>query len=123
MPDPVSTLFAPLVAPLFAEVAVPLPLPEPLTYEVPAAFISMATPGTRARVRVGKRRLTGVIVDVHDRRPEDFEVRALEEILDVEPVLPPDLLELARFTANYYLAPLGEVVRTMLPSDLPPWGD
>ena len=31
---------------------------------------------------------------------------------------PPDLLELARFTADYYLAPLGEVVRSMLPSDL-----
>ena len=123
MPDLVSTLFAPLSAPLFAEVAVPLPLPDPLTYEVPAAFVSMATPGVRARVRVGKRKLIGVIVAVHDRRPEEFEVRALEEILDVEPVLPPDLLELARFTANYYLAPLGEVVRTMLPSDLPPWGD
>ena len=34
-----------------------------------------------------------------------------------------DLLELARFIADYYMAPLGEVVRTMLPSDLPPWGD
>jgi len=109
--------------PLFAEVAVPLPLPEPLTYEVPAAFAPMAAPGVRARVRVGRRRLTGVIVAVHDRRPEGIELRAVEEILDVEPVLPADLLALARFTASYYLAPLGEVVRTMLPSDLPPWGD
>jgi len=83
----------------------------------------MAAPGARARVRVGKRRLTGVIVAVHGRRPEGIELRAVEEILDVEPVLPADLLELARFTAAYYMAPLGEVVRTMLPSDLPPWGD
>jgi len=109
--------------PLFADVAVPLPLPEPLTYEVPPAYAPLAVPGVRARVRVGKRRLTGVIVAVHDRRPEGIDLRPVEEIVDVEPVLPPDLLDLARFTANYYMAPLGEVVRTMLPSDLPPWGD
>src|SRR6185295_13051256 len=38
------------------------------------------------------------------------------------PVLPGELLELAAFTAEYYLAPIGEVVRTMLPPDLEPWG-
>ena len=107
----------------FADVAVPLPLPDPLTYEVPPAFVPLAVPGVRARVRVGKRRLVGVIVAVHDRRPAGVELRPLEEVLDVEPVLPPDLLELARFTASYYFAPLGEVFRSMLPADLPPWGD
>jgi primosomal protein N' (replication factor Y) len=108
---------------LFADVAVPLPLPAPLTYEVPPAFAPLAQPGARARVQVGKRKLTGIIVHVHGERPEGIGLRPLEEILDVEPVLPADLLQLARFTADYYLAPLGEVVRTMLPSDLPPWGD
>jgi primosomal protein N' (replication factor Y) len=108
---------------LFADVAVPLPLPEPLTYEVPAGYAPLAVPGARARVRVGKRRLTGVVVKVHTDRPEGIEIRPVEEIVDVEPVLPPDLLDLAHFTAQYYMAPLGEVVRTMLPSDLPPWGD
>jgi primosomal protein N' (replication factor Y) (superfamily II helicase) len=109
--------------PLFADVAVPLPLPEPLTYEVPPPFAPLAVPGVRARVGVGRRRLTGVIVAVHGRRPEGMELRRLEAIVDVEPVLTPDLLALARFTSSYYLAPLGEVLRTMLPGDLPPWGD
>ncbi len=108
---------------LLADVALPLPLPDPLTYEVPAAWASQARPGVRARVLMGRRRLTGLIVDVHARRPEGMTLRPLVEILDREPVLTPDLLELARFTADYYLSPLGEVVRTMLPSDLPPWGD
>jgi primosomal protein N' (replication factor Y) len=108
---------------LLADVALPLPLPDPLTYEVPAAWVSQARPGVRARVLMGRRRLTGVIVNVHENRPEGITLRPLVEILDREPVLTPDLLELARFTAGYYMAPLGEVVRTMLPSDLPPWGD
>jgi primosomal protein N' (replication factor Y) len=108
---------------LLADVALPLPLPDPLTYEVPAAWVSQARPGVRARVLMGRRRLTGLIVNVHANRPEGITLRPLVEILDREPVLTPDLLELARFTAGYYMAPLGEVVRTMLPSDLPPWGD
>ena len=109
--------------PLLADVAVPLPLPDPLVYEVPANWAAQATPGVRARVWVGKRRLVGMIVAVHNRRPEGVTLRPILEILDREPVLTPDLLELARFTADYYMAPLGEVVRSMLPADLPPWGD
>ena len=108
---------------LFADVALPVPLPEPLTYEIPPAWASQAVPGVRARVTMGRRRLTGVIVGVHTRRPEGVAIRPIEEVLDREPVLTADLLELARFVADYYLAPLGEVVRSMLPSDLPPWGD
>src|SRR5436309_6603278 len=109
--------------PTFADVALPIPLPDPLTYEIPPAWASQAVPGVRARVTMGRRRLTGVIVGVHTRRPEGVATRPIEEVLDREPVLTADLLELARFVADYYLAPLGEVVRSMLPSDLPPWGD
>jgi primosomal protein N' (replication factor Y) (superfamily II helicase) len=108
---------------LLADVALPIPLPDPLIYEVPSAWESQAVPGARARVEVGKRRLTGLIVNVHGVRPEGIVLRPLLEVLDREPVLTPDLLDLARFTADYYMAPLGEVVRTMLPASLPPWGD
>ena len=45
-----------------ADVALPLPLPDPLTYEVPAAWAPRPSPGVRARVLIGKRRLTGLIV-------------------------------------------------------------
>ncbi len=107
----------------FAEIAVPLPLPAPLTYEVPPGLIPLAQPGVRAKVRVGKRRLTGLVLAVHDRRPEGFEIRPLEEIVDLEPVVPADLVELARFAADYYLAPIGDVVRAMVPGDLPPQGN
>src|SRR4030095_15849392 len=108
---------------LLADVALPLPLPDPLVYEVPANWTALAVPGVRARGPVGKRRLSGMSVAVHGRRPEGVNLRPLVEILDRVPVLTPDLLELARFVADYYLAPLGEVGRSMLPADLPPSGD
>lgn len=110
------------MTPLFADIALPVPLP-PLTYEIPTAWAPLAAPGARARVRIGPRRLIGVIVRTHDDRPEGVTVRPVEEILDRAPILPKDLMDLAVFIADYYMAPLGEVLRNMLPADLPPWGD
>jgi len=107
---------------VLADIALPVPLP-PLTYEIPAAWVPLAALGARARVRMGPRRMTGVIVRLHDERPAGVTLRPVEEIVDREPLLPADLLELATFVAGYYMAPLGEVLRNMLPSDLPPWGD
>jgi len=107
---------------LYADVALPLPLPDPLIYEVPAGLAPEVAVGMRARVAVGKRRLTGIVVALHDRRPEGIALRPLEQLLDREPAVTADLLELARFAASYYLAPLGEVLRSMLPASLPAWG-
>jgi primosomal protein N' (replication factor Y) len=67
-------------------------------------------------------RQVGFVVGVTDRVPEGVKIRAIDEVLDREPVFPPDLLELAEFVADYYRAPIGEVLRSMLPGDLPPWG-
>jgi primosomal protein N' (replication factor Y) len=107
---------------VYADVALPVPLP-PLTYEVPEFLRPLAVAGVRVRVGMGKRRLTGVVVAVHDRRPEGVNLRPVDEILDREPVVTEEILDLARFASDYYLAPLGEVLRAMLPGNLPPWGD
>ncbi len=112
---------APIAA--FAEVAVPLPLTGTLTYSVPASLAPLARPGSRVRVAVGKRRLTGMVVALRETAPAGVEARPLDAVLDLEPVLPADLLELTSFVADYYFAPIGEVLRSMLPSALPPWGD
>jgi primosomal protein N' (replication factor Y) (superfamily II helicase) len=116
--------FAPAgAAAFYAEVALPVPLPDPLLYAVPPGWQGIAVPGVRARVRLGKRRLIGIVVGRRDEPPPGVAVRWLDAVLDREPVLGADLLALARFTAEYYLAPLGEVLRSMLPADLEPWGD
>lgn len=106
----------------FAQVAVPVPLPEALTYAIPDPLRGRALPGMRVRVRVGARRLTGVIVALAPAAPAGFTIRPLEEVVDREPVLTAELLEIARFVAVYYRSPPGEVLRSFLPGDLPPWG-
>lgn len=108
---------------MIAEIALPLPLPAPLAYRVPEPLQPLAKVGVRVRVPAGKRRVVGWLVGFRDAAPAGVELRDVEAVLDLEPVLTGDLLELARFVADYYIAPLGEVLRSMLPADLPPWGD
>ncbi len=108
--------------PAYAEVAVPVPLYQTLTYSVPEPLAGLE-PGSRVKVPVGKRQLVGIVMVLRDRAPEELEIRAILEVLDAEPVLTDQHLELVRFIAAYYLAPIGEAARAMIPSGLPPWGN
>src|SRR5882757_7127870 len=98
--------------PEFCDVAVPVPLDMVFTYRVPGE----ATPvvGGRVLVPFRQRRMTGIVVDLHDRKPS-VKTKPIFSVLDASPVLDDQLLRLGRWIADYYLAPLGEVFRTMLP--------
>ncbi len=109
-------------APAFAQVAVPLPLPEALVYAIPDALAGLS-PGSRVRVPVGSRQVVGVVMRLTDQAPPGVRVKEILEALDAEPVLSSRHLDLARFVADYYLAPIGEAVRALIPKDLPPWGN
>ena len=61
-----------------------------------------------------QQRLSGVVVDLHNRAPH-VQAKNVISVLDSEPVLDDQLLKLGKWIADYYLAPLGEVFRTMLP--------
>jgi primosomal protein N' (replication factor Y) len=106
----------------FAEVAVPLPLHHPLHYRLPDALRASTRPGCRVRVRVGQRRLVGMVIAVGTAAPAGIELRDIDELLDAQPVLTEELLRLARFVADYYLAPIGETLRSLVPARLPAWG-
>ena len=109
--------------PALAEIAVPLPLPRPLVYSVPVALRPHLRVGLRVRVPVGRRSLIGFVWNIDVEAPAGVEPRPLSGLLDLEPPLPADLLALARFAADYYMAPIGEVLAAMVPQGLEPWGD
>ncbi len=100
--------------PLFCEVALPVPLDRTFTYAIGEG---RAVPGVGVRVLVpfGGQRLSGVVVEVHDRAPVEFEAKAVQQVLDEEPLLAGELIQLAGWIAAYYVAPVGEVLRGMLP--------
>src|SRR6266568_2147263 len=106
--------------PAFCDVALPVPLDRVFTYSLavtdPAEGEEPVTPqiGCRVVVPFRNEKLIGVVTRVHDEAPP-VEAKPLQKVLDAEPLLSPHLLELATWISQYYLAPLGEVLRTMLP--------
>lgn len=101
--------------PRFCEVALPVPLRRAFTYSIPEALEDLLVPGSRVVVPFGKRALVGVVLATGVEPPENTKVRDVTDVLDPAPALSPQLLELGRWLANYYLAPIGEVLRAMLP--------
>src|SRR6185503_13184351 len=98
----------------YCDVSLPVPLDRPFTYSLPETLRHRVKPGCRVIVPFGPRKMTGVTLRCHDDAP-DVATRDALRLIDSEPVLDDELLALARWIANYYCAPLGEVLRTMLP--------
>ncbi|HUS69108.1 MAG TPA: primosomal protein N' [Kofleriaceae bacterium] len=100
----------------FVEVAVQLPVHGTYHYGVPAFCAGEALVGRRVLVPFGSRGVTGVVVGTSEEAPGEVEVRDLEALLDLEPALGADLVELCKWISSYYEAPLGEVIRAALPA-------
>jgi len=97
---------------LFCDVALPVPLDMAFTYAIPAGMEPVV--GGRVLVPFRQQRMSGIVVELHDRPPK-VKAKNVIEALDLSPVLDEQLLKLGKWIADYYLAPLGEVFRTMLP--------
>ncbi len=102
---------------VYCHVALPRPVFQTFAYRVPPHVEADAVPGSRVRVPFGRRREIGILHEIADT-PPDRAVKEVTELLDDEPVLSPSLLELCRWTSNYYAAPPGLVYRAALPPGL-----
>jgi primosomal protein N' (replication factor Y) (superfamily II helicase) len=96
---------------MFCDVALPVPLDTAFTYRVEGEAPVI---GGRVLVPFRERRMPGVVVALHEN-PPSVPAKVVLRVLDREPLLDDKLLRLARWVAQYYIAPLGEVLRTMLP--------
>ena len=97
---------------LFCDVAIAVPLDLVFTYAIPPGMEPVV--GGRVLVPFRQQRMSGIVVELHDRPPQ-IKTKKVLEALDLSPVLDEHLLKLGKWIADYYLAPLGEVFRTMLP--------
>ena len=100
--------------PRYCDVSLPVPVDRLFTYELPLTLRQRVRSGCRVWVPFGTRKLTGVVFRTHYDPPTQ-EVREVLRLLDAEPVLDPELLHLGQWIAEYYSAPLGEVLKGMLP--------
>jgi len=103
-------------SPTIIEVAIPLHLDNTFQYLVPGRLTPMAQTGKRVLVPFGRRKLTGYIIG--GSRSGDRDLLEIIEILDREPLFTVRELEFLRWTASYYLYPLGEVLKGALPAGI-----
>jgi primosomal protein N' (replication factor Y) len=102
-------------SPQIVQVAIAAPLRRLFDY-LPIKNGPVAQPGARVKVGFGRRHAIGVVVGGTDKshiRPD--RLKSVSEVLDRDPLIPPSLLNLLLWAANYYHHPIGEVVLASLP--------
>jgi primosomal protein N' (replication factor Y) (superfamily II helicase) len=103
----------------FADVIVPLSVPNKYTYRVPLEMTASVREGARVLVQFGKTRIyAGVVYKVHESAPKDYTAKYIEGVLDEEPVVNELQLKFWDWIAFYYCANPGEVMNAALPSGL-----
>jgi primosomal protein N' (replication factor Y) (superfamily II helicase) len=102
-------------SPSWLEVAVTLPLRGTFTYRDPRPGAAAVAVGTQVVVPFGARTVTGFVVGHAGGAPEGAEARDVEEIVKGEPAFDEAMIAFCRWVADYYYAPLGEVLRAALP--------
>ena len=103
----------------FVDVILPLPLNSCFTYALPESLAGNVKVGCRVVVPFGKKKFyTGIVQDIHCRKPEDYEVKEVADVLDVRPVLLSTQFKFWEWMADYYLCTRGDVYKAALPSGL-----
>ncbi len=103
---------------LFAVVAVGRPLPEPLTYRIPETLLGQVRVGHVVGVPLGRSLETGFVVGLTNTVDFDpAKVKPLARLLDPLPAFDEPQLAFFRWIADYYLSPLGVVIRAAVPNE------
>jgi len=106
----------------FLEVAVASPLATTLTYRTPASSLVVPVPGLRLLVPLGRRQVTGYLLDSFASLPIEttYTIRSIIDYLDPFPLFPAAMVPFFRWLADYYQYPIGEIIKGALPSGLTP---
>jgi primosomal protein N' (replication factor Y) len=102
----------------YCEVALPVPLRSTFTYAVPDSLQHEDLVGRRLLVPFRNRAMVGIGLSVSDKAPTVAQIKEISGLLDRVPALPAKLIELGHWISRYYIAPIGETFRAMLPPEI-----
>ena len=109
---------------MFADIILPLNLPQVLTYGVPHEMHELLRPGMRVEVTLGKnKQYSGIVERLHNEKPEAYMVKPIRAIIDEEPVINEQQLQFWQWIGQYYMAAPGEVMQAALPAHLKLMGE
>ena len=101
----------------YADVILPVPLQGLFTYAIPDGM--EVGVGMRVLVTFGRSKTyIGIVDRVHDMKPDGYEVKPIQTVMDSQPLVTDTQLRLWHWIADYYLSPIGEVYKAALPSGL-----
>ena len=103
------------MTPRYCEIALPVPLRSTFTYAIPQHLSNADLVGSRVVVPFRNRAMVGVVVALVANPSAGKKTKEIVELLDVVPALPSRLIELGTWVSRYYVAPIGETLRAMLP--------
>lgn len=109
---------------MFVQVAIDVPLFTALTYSVPEHLKGVVAVGQLVQVPFRNKAKTGLVVGMAqeasqaDPNLDASKIRPMLDVVDPEPLLTPEGVEFIKFVADYYLSPIGEVVRLAIPSSV-----
>ncbi len=96
-----------------------MPLDGLFTYAIPDTLQGKVAVGIRVLVPFGRNKTyVGLVARLHDQQPEGYQVKAILQSLDSQPVLLASQLSLWQWLSDYYMSPIGEVYKAALPSGL-----
>ena len=102
---------------MYAEIIIPLALPKNYTWAIPSHLEEAVRPGCRVEVNLGRnKKYAGIVRHVHAEKPEFIEPKEILNVLDAEPVVFEEQLQLWEWMASYYMCSEGEVMAAALPS-------
>lgn len=100
---------------LIISVAIPAPLYRTFDYLVPEHAQTTIEPGQRVQVPFGHRQVVGIVVALHYKAPSEYTLKPIDSLFETNRLLPPKLLDLLHWAANYYCHPLGECMQAAMP--------
>ena len=105
----------------YVDVILPVPLDGTFTYRLPEALVAGCRAGMRVLVPFGKTKTyAGLVVRIHNDRPQlsDDQIKDVLSVLDGAPVVLAPQLRLWQWIADYYMSPVGDVMKAALPAGL-----
>tara|TARA_B110000444_G_scaffold97103_1_gene92162 strand:+ start:936 stop:3362 length:2427 start_codon:yes stop_codon:yes gene_type:complete len=100
----------------FIDVIIPLPLKSSFTYSVNESEFNFLNPGYRVMVPFGKSKfITGIVLRKHNEVPTSYEPKEIEFIIDDKPCITLKQLSFFSWISEYYMTPLGQVIKVALP--------
>ena len=104
---------------MYIDVILPVPLDGTFTYSVPQPLEGQVRVGARVLVPFGRSKTcVGIVASTQGAAPNVSQIKSIIQVLDVQPILTDTQLRLWQWISDYYMSPLGEVMKAALPSGL-----